>query len=644
MLYLSWKHVYILRGENKRLKKYLTDEQKLAATKADLIQQVQAGLITAQRAQELYSNQLRLLKSVRNNRKTKNIMVLIGSILIGLGIILLGFYNWDSLTPTIKLFVAVSWLVIVQIIFYFTIIKKVFFKNHAEAVSALYALTVGGSIILTGNTFPLTYDIANSLLIWMVLILPAIYLAQSLTIATIYSIVMIYWAGHAWNESFILIIWLLLAMIIPFTYKMLAEKRVGVHLFSSILATSTVIAFIVSMLDYWQGCSLQISMVFIAMITLFANRLKVKNYILERIGFLSILVINLFLTFSAAWSGFLGIDVARTMPGTPLFVVYLLITAIMMILVNKIHLLGRLSFELTIIALTPFFVGVATIVAFYKLDTLYSMVIISAYIFCLALAIAYDGLKNNSSATLNKGLLVFTLLVIVRFFDSQMSFQSRAIAFIAVGILFLASNWFLRYRANRKDNEIIADDLFDTVPVVAIAKNTSNDLVIDLDEAVQQVQLLQNEKIQQSTPEPPISNIPPATAENTITVGDLSLISLQKKAPKLPIDSQQDDPANVASNNSLKNLPDSPKQNHNSSVINIEDTVRQVKIFPQEKLQIPLPVPKTTSTLASPPDSTITVKNLNIISPSGNVKIIADNTPKIIDTQRFKNASEIKKN
>lgn len=637
------QYFYILRGENKRLKKFITDEQKLLTTKADLLQQVQAGLITTQRAQELYSNQVRLIKSARKNRQAKNIMVLIGSILIGLGIILLGFYNWGNLSQIVKLFVATSWLVLAQIVFYFTIIKKIFFKNHPEAVSALYALTVGGSIILTSNTYPLTYDVTNGLLTWMLLILPAIYIAQSVTIATVYSLVMMYWAICEWNQSFVLIIWLLIAMILPFTYKVLEEKKTSVQIFFTMLAMSTVVAFVVSMLDYWQGFSLQITMIFVAMILLCANRLKVKNYLLERISFGGILAINLFLTFSASWNGFLGINVAKAMPSDTLLVVYLAITAVMMMLVNKIHLLGRLNLELTVIALTPFFVGAATVAVFYKLDALYSMGIISVYLICLALAIAYDGLKINSSATLNKGLSVLTLLIVVRFFDSQMSFQSRAIAFIAVGILFLASNWFLRHRTNRQDryNEEISENIFASDSLEISPETSSNNLVINLNDALQQVKLLQQEESTSHNPVLEKETMP--TPESTATVTDSNIINTTKESLGWsPPNTYKDGTEEFFA---PKTLTPSSNPTTNNLGIAFND------VLPQEKPKPPLPASKSkpSNDSLSPKETTITIKDFDSINlsknPSGNVKIISDNTSKITmtDTQRFKNINEIKK-
>jgi hypothetical protein len=53
------------------------------------------------------------------------------------------------------------------------------------------------------------------------------------------------------------------------------------------------------------------------------------------------------------------------------------------------------------------------------------------------------GLRANSTARTNFGLLIIAALAIARFFDSDLSFVTRAIGFIAIGVGFLLTNLVL---------------------------------------------------------------------------------------------------------------------------------------------------------------------------------------------------------
>ena len=56
------------------------------------------------------------------------------------------------------------------------------------------------------------------------------------------------------------------------------------------------------------------------------------------------------------------------------------------------------------------------------------------------------GGRRNSLATLNMGMLMLAVLIITRFFDSDIGFILKGLVFIAVGIGFLVTNIWLARR------------------------------------------------------------------------------------------------------------------------------------------------------------------------------------------------------
>ena len=61
-----------------------------------------------------------------------------------------------------------------------------------------------------------------------------------------------------------------------------------------------------------------------------------------------------------------------------------------------------------------------------------------------------EGADNDHLGTLNYGLLILTILVLCRFFDTELSFVLRGLMFLIVGVGFFAANY--KFLAKRKKN------------------------------------------------------------------------------------------------------------------------------------------------------------------------------------------------
>ena len=56
------------------------------------------------------------------------------------------------------------------------------------------------------------------------------------------------------------------------------------------------------------------------------------------------------------------------------------------------------------------------------------------------------GIRSNNLAVINTGMLMLAILIIARFFDSDISFIIKGLVFIIVGIGFLVTNAILARR------------------------------------------------------------------------------------------------------------------------------------------------------------------------------------------------------
>jgi hypothetical protein len=71
---------------------------------------------------------------------------------------------------------------------------------------------------------------------------------------------------------------------------------------------------------------------------------------------------------------------------------------------------------------------------------LWAAILLNVYALGLGVELIARGLRANSTARTNFGLLVIAALAIARFFDSDLSFVTRAIGFIVIGVGFILTN------------------------------------------------------------------------------------------------------------------------------------------------------------------------------------------------------------
>jgi hypothetical protein len=71
---------------------------------------------------------------------------------------------------------------------------------------------------------------------------------------------------------------------------------------------------------------------------------------------------------------------------------------------------------------------------------LFSTILFNLYLFVLGVGMLVAGLRNHGLASVNAGMAVLSAVILCRFFDSEISFIVRGLAFIAIGIGFLVVN------------------------------------------------------------------------------------------------------------------------------------------------------------------------------------------------------------
>ena len=155
------------------------------------------------------------------------VFAVLGSALVGLGIILILAHNWDDFSRSIKTVFAFTPLVIGQFIVGYTILnKKSMTWREASGVFLFFA--VGASMALVSQIYNIPGDFDAYMLTWILLCGPLIYLLKSHTLALLHIIYATSYAcsiGYFSGNNSPWLFSLLFALIIPYYYQLLKHNN-----------------------------------------------------------------------------------------------------------------------------------------------------------------------------------------------------------------------------------------------------------------------------------------------------------------------------------------------------------------------------------------------------------------------------------
>ncbi|WP_452228003.1 DUF2157 domain-containing protein [Lacinutrix sp. MEBiC02404] len=369
----------------------------------------------------------------------------LGSLLIGLGIILILAHNWDQFSRAIKTVFAFLPLVIGQLFVGYSI-----FKNKSstwkEASGTFLFFAVGASIALVSQIYNLPGDLGSFLLTWIVLCLPIIYLLKSHTLAILHIIFATYYAcesGYGYPSGYSPWLYIiLLVLVLPHYWKLLKQNPKAnitsiFNWFIPLSATIVLGAFVET--NYSIGFLLYILLfgLFynIGKIPFFYNQqLRRNGYII--IGSIGTIIILLWTSFSWIWE-----DLIREVVffSQEFYIAVALFLAALVVIgysyykkwIKEFHLFQYVFVFFSML----FFFG-------FSSETI-PTILVNALLFVLGLITIKIGADRFHFGVLNYGLFIITSLVVCRFFDTNMSFVVRGLLFVAVGFGFFITNYWM---------------------------------------------------------------------------------------------------------------------------------------------------------------------------------------------------------
>ena len=415
---------------------------------------VEKGVLTqetAERVHKYYGE----VKGVSGAGFALIICATIGAFLIGLGIILLFAHNWEQFSRLTRAILSIAPLVIGQALALWVLLKRPKSGAFKEGSATFLSLMVGASIALISQTYNIPGDVGTFILTWMFLILPLVYLMRASLPAVIYLIGITSWVGSNWDSpAKVALFWPLAAVILPHFIWALHQEiyTLRTTILSLVMVICVLFASGFSLAKSWPGSwviilpSIYAAIYFIGCWK-FSGITTNWQRSLRFIGAIGLFVLAFQFTFSYVWKylGEYSYSAYRDVPAASLLpanLVSLVIIGIALLLFYDN--VKRKKITIALVGAVPL---LAIVAYFVKGQSVFlPLMIFNVYLFVLSLNHIIVGIRNSSLSVVNKGMLMLALLIIARFFDSNISFVIKSLVFIIVGIGFLVTNAILAPR------------------------------------------------------------------------------------------------------------------------------------------------------------------------------------------------------
>lgn len=418
----------------------------------DLIQNNIIDQVTAENIKNYYLN--------KKNQSPNKLLIafgILGSLLIGLGIILIIAHNWDNFSRITRTIFAFIPLLIGQTVCAYTLLKH---KNNTvwiEASTAFLFMAVGASISLVSQIYNIEGNLPSFILTWMLLCLPLVYIMRSSIASLLYIIGIASYAIETCysyrNSSEEYHIWILFLAIIPHYYTLLKNKfSSNFTYFHNWLIPLFCIITLGTVADKYEFLMYLAYFALFGLISIIGNLQRFKGQKLINNGFLSLgslgnIILLLMLSFDWYWNRLLrkNIEISEIVVSPEIIASCILIVAASLLLIKnrktlKSHLLRPEEYTF-IVFLIAHMLGYISFL---------SIVIINLSILAFGVIEIYRGFKKDHLGIINYGLLIITALVICRFFDTDLSFILRGLMFISVGTGFFITNHMILKRRKQK--------------------------------------------------------------------------------------------------------------------------------------------------------------------------------------------------
>lgn len=423
---------------------------------------------------------------------------ILASISISAGVIAFFAHNWDSYSKTLRLLLSFIPIASGVYVFYKAFFEHFDSKVWMESAGTFLVLMTGSSTSLIAQIYHIG-DFDQIVLFWMILSLPVLYLANSSSVAIVYLAGITWWlilqnltilgfGGDMQAKPTQTIgYWLLIAAVIPHYMKYI---KPGTETVRSIILgwfSAVIILYGANMgfvIHFTIGYALAITAAYVLGKHLYFNGKSISHRPLQSIAIGATIVLALFLSnnyfifyslinnnyaeFETGRRSMDNFDISPDATGMAKAFSYLLILGFIALIGYFVYkdMTGPKRMNPTIFVF-PFVVLIGLSLAVYEHDpngfemswfmpilkTKYVLAKtwFNLYILLVGGYYLYKGVEMKINGIVILGIIILSTLMLVRYFDMEISFMLKSLIYIGLGVALLMFNKF--YTSKMLDEE-----------------------------------------------------------------------------------------------------------------------------------------------------------------------------------------------
>ena len=390
-------------------------------------------------------------KKTSDSKKMMFVYGILGAVLAGLGIILIIAHNWEKLNTPLKLVVACIPLLLAQSLCFFAFIKKNHSKLWLESTATFLFLSLGGVLSMITQIYHIQGNLNDFILTWSLLALPIMYLMNS-TVASLLFIGFITYLGildydTADDSLYFSNYWFLIASFLPFYFMVSRHKNKSQ---SSVLLHWVLPLSLLVMLGSLNLSSSIWNYTMYAFLFLLYLQISKQPFLTSypnfqngyfSLGFTGLYFILFISSFESFWE-LVNHSKSSDLSFDSSFWISLILLSIAVILFFITA--SKKYISPILIAPILFFGFIFLHASAYILAIFFNFYTLGVGLFSVK-----KGIENRQLGVMNLGISIVSLLIICRFFDTDIPFVVKGVLFLLVGISFFVANYYMAKKQSK---------------------------------------------------------------------------------------------------------------------------------------------------------------------------------------------------
>lgn len=377
------------------------------------------------------------------------LFAMLGAVLVGLGLILLAAHNWGEWTRGTRLAVSLAPLLVAQLTVFAVLRWPQAGANWREPVGAFAALSFALALAMVGQVFHLPGDLERYLLTCGALALPLVYLLNASLPAVLAALALLgAVASDGVPSAHPLAVIAAYALLLPHWLQARRADAAGARF---VLLTAALVPLLfasvllslpnVPRLGLWWLAGFGALLVLADARTASSGPVSLWRRPMTAWGSLAVTVAALFGSFADIWRGWFWYVTPPQLPEA-----WLLLSALLGVVLWLAVRAARLGQWVAALHALPA-LAMALLAGFDTRPWALPLAwLLSAIVLAIGLAMLREGLQIRHWGAATRGLFLVTLLVLLRFLDTDWSFTVRGLVFVLTGVAFIVASLWLRRR------------------------------------------------------------------------------------------------------------------------------------------------------------------------------------------------------